>query len=208
MARLSLKAVGERVSPLGGRESYDREFIFEGAFFVLSGVMLFIAEIGEPEYKRSTVRDNRRERLRVIFENGTEFSMYRQLLGIRMGSVTVWRSCQRPSSRSSRTTYKPATSMSRVHSAMTRESRTSPTCTRSGSPVGQSKSASPVRSASPPISWPQSRLSRATARTTSIRRRWNTRVFADARLRVSQVGNDGRTYEPSEWFSVPLSVIN
>ncbi|MFB1428302.1 DNA methyltransferase [Micrococcus endophyticus] len=29
MARLNLKAIEERVAPLGGRESYDREFIFE-----------------------------------------------------------------------------------------------------------------------------------------------------------------------------------
>src|SRR5699024_11321744 len=42
--------------------------IEEGSFFVLDGVMLFIAEVGEAEYKKSTVRENRRERLRVIFE--------------------------------------------------------------------------------------------------------------------------------------------
>ena len=29
MARLNLKAIEERVAPLGGRDSYDREFIFE-----------------------------------------------------------------------------------------------------------------------------------------------------------------------------------
>lgn len=29
MARLNLKAIEERVAPLGGRESYNREFIFE-----------------------------------------------------------------------------------------------------------------------------------------------------------------------------------
>lgn len=28
MARLSLKAVEERVAPLAGRESYDREFVY------------------------------------------------------------------------------------------------------------------------------------------------------------------------------------
>ena len=32
MVRLNLKAVEERVAPLGGRESYDREFIFELLF--------------------------------------------------------------------------------------------------------------------------------------------------------------------------------
>src|SRR5690606_24962616 len=61
------------------------QYITEGSFFVLNGVMLFVAEVGETEYKESTVRANRRERLRVIFENGTESSMYRQSLGIRMG---------------------------------------------------------------------------------------------------------------------------
>ena len=58
--------------------------IVPGAFFVLNGVMLFIAEVGETEYKRTTVRENKRERLRCIFENGTESSMYRQSLGIRL----------------------------------------------------------------------------------------------------------------------------
>jgi hypothetical protein len=58
--------------------------IVPGAFFVLDGVMLFIAEIGETEYKKTTVRENKRERLRCIFENGTESSMYRQSLAIRL----------------------------------------------------------------------------------------------------------------------------
>ena len=58
--------------------------IIPGAFFVLNGVMLFIAEVGETEYKKSTVRENKRERLRCIFENGTESSMYRQSLAIRL----------------------------------------------------------------------------------------------------------------------------
>ena len=64
-----------------------------GAFFVLNGVMLFIAEVGDTEYKKSTVRENKRERLRCVFENGTESSMYRQSLAIRLsdedGQVVV-----------------------------------------------------------------------------------------------------------------------
>ncbi|OFT67238.1 hypothetical protein HMPREF3147_01880 [Corynebacterium sp. HMSC05D03] len=32
--------------------------------------------------------------------------------------------------------------------------------------------------------------------------------FADVRLKVSQVGIDGRTYNPHEWFVAPLPVIN
>ncbi len=46
--------------------------------------MLFIAAVGETEYKKTTVRENKRERLRCIFENGTESSMYRQSLAIRL----------------------------------------------------------------------------------------------------------------------------
>ena len=58
--------------------------IVPGAFFVLNGVMLFIAEVGATEYKKSTARENKRQRLRCVFENGTESSMYRQSLAIRL----------------------------------------------------------------------------------------------------------------------------
>ncbi|MDA8901142.1 GIY-YIG nuclease family protein, partial [Pontimonas sp.] len=34
------------------------------------------------------------------------------------------------------------------------------------------------------------------------------RVFADARLDVSQVGLDGKAYDSTEWFEVPLSAID
>ena len=33
-------------------------------------------------------------------------------------------------------------------------------------------------------------------------------MFADARLDISQVGLDGRTYDSTEWFEVPLNEIN
>ena len=68
-----------RLMPFPGRQT-----ITAGNFFVLNGVMLFIAEVGETEYKKSTVRENKRERLRCIFENGTESDMYRQSLMTRM----------------------------------------------------------------------------------------------------------------------------
>lgn len=34
------------------------------------------------------------------------------------------------------------------------------------------------------------------------------RTFSEVRLSVSQAGKDGRVYEVSEWFVVPLPVIN
>ena len=54
--------------------------IKEGVFFVLSGMLLFIAEVGQTEI----VAGRRKERLRVIFENGTQSSMYRQSLTSRL----------------------------------------------------------------------------------------------------------------------------
>lgn len=58
--------------------------IKKGEFFVLSGVMLFIAEVHETELVE-TNGGRPKERLRVIFENGTESQMYRQSLAGRLG---------------------------------------------------------------------------------------------------------------------------
>ena len=47
--------------------------IYEGQFFVLRGVLLYIAEKGEKEYRG--VKEKKDYRLRCIFENGTESDM-------------------------------------------------------------------------------------------------------------------------------------
>lgn len=185
--------------------------IEEGSFFVLGGVMLFIAEVGEPEYKKSTVRENRRERLRVIFENGTESSMYRQSLGIRMGEkggqIVV------PTSFESVLADDVATGYVYVLKSLSDDPQIAdvPDLYKIGFSRG------PV----------EKRIARAKHEPTYLMapveiiasyRTYNLktsalehllhRVFASVRLRVSQVGIDGRVYEPSEWFSVPLPVIN
>lgn len=51
-----------------------------GNFFVLNGVMLFVAEVGETTFTMVGGKQEQKQRLRVIFENGTESSMYRQSL--------------------------------------------------------------------------------------------------------------------------------
>ena len=187
------------------------QHIQEGAFFVLGGVMLFIAEVGEPEYKKSTVRENRRERLRVIFENGTESSMYRQSLGIRMGEKDG--QAVVPTSFESILADDVATGYVYVLRSLSDDLQIA------GVPdlykIGFSRG--PV----------EKRVARAEHEPTYLMapveiiasyRTYNLktsalehllhRVFAAARLRVSQIGIDGRVYEPSEWFSVPLPVIN
>jgi len=52
--------------------------ITAGRFFVLNGVLLYVAEVGEGG------KTPRRQRLRVVFDNGTESSMYRQSLSNRL----------------------------------------------------------------------------------------------------------------------------
>lgn len=58
--------------------------IEEGNFFVLNGVLLFIAEVGETTFTVVGGKQEQKQRLHVIFENGTESSMYRQSLSIRL----------------------------------------------------------------------------------------------------------------------------
>ncbi len=187
------------------------QYITEGSFFVLNGVMLFIAEVGETEYKESTVRANRRERLRVIFENGTESSMYRQSLGIRMGEghgqavvpaafesiladdvatgyVYILRSLSDDPQISEITDlYKIGFSRGPVEGRIARAEK-QPTYLMAPVEVVASYRTYNMK--------------------TSALENLLHRVFAEVRLDVSQVGKDGRRYEPSEWYVVPLEVID
>lgn len=187
------------------------QYIVEGAFFVLNGVMLFIAEVGETEYKESTVRANRRERLRVVFENGTESSMYRQSLGIRMGEghgqAVV------PTDFDSILADDVATGYVYVLRSLSDDPQ-----------IAEVSELHKIGFSRGPV---EKRIARAeheptylmapveviaTYRTynlkTSALEHLMHRVFSDVRLRVSQVGKDGRVYEPSEWYVVPLFVID
>lgn len=185
--------------------------IEEGSFFVLGGVMLFIAEVGEAEYKKSTVRENRRERLRVIFENGTESSMYRQSLGIRMGEkggqIVV------PTSFESILADDVATGYVYVLQSLSDDPLIAdvPDLYKIGFSRGPVEKRVARAEHEPTYLMAPVEII-ASYRTynlkTSALEHLLHRVFAAARLRVSQVGIDGRTYEPSEWFSVPLPIIN
>ena len=185
--------------------------IEEGSFFVLGGVMLFIAEVGEAEYKKSTVRENRRERLRVIFENGTESSMYRQSLGIRMGEkdgqIVV------PTSFESVLADDVATGYVYVLRSLSDDPQIAevPDLYKIGFSRGPVEKRVARAEHEPTYLMAPVEII-ASYRTynlkTSALEHLLHRVFAAVRLRVSQVGIDGRIYEPSEWFSVPLPIIN
>lgn len=201
-----LAAGAARLVAFPGRQS-----IVEGKFFVLNGVMLFIAEVAEPEYRETTVRLNRRERLRCVFENGTESSMYRQSLSIRLsegeghvvvptdygeiladdqatGYVYVLRSLSdNPQISSIKNLYKIGFTRGPVEKRV----------------IGAEKQPTYLMAPVEIV---------ATYRTYNLRaselEHLLHRVFADEKLDVSLIGRDSQAYEPSEWYVVPLPVIN
>lgn len=185
--------------------------IAPGAFFVLNGVMLFIAEVGETEYKKTTVRENKRERLRCIFENGTESAMYRQSLGIRLsdedgqivtqtempeilgddeisGHIYVLRSLSDdPQISGLKDLHKIGFSRGPVETRI-KDAERSPTYLRAPVEVVASYRAYNLR-----VSALENLLHR---------------VFAEVRLDITQIDRKGRDYDPSEWFVVPRAVID
>ncbi|OXM57774.1 helicase [Amycolatopsis thailandensis] len=185
--------------------------IVPGAFFVLNGVMLFIAEVGETEYKKSTVRENKRERLRCIFENGTESSMYRQSLAIRLsdedgqilaqtempeiltddevsGYIYVLRSLSDdPQIAGINDLHKIGFSRGPVEKRI-KNAEKSPTYLMAPVAVVANYRAYNLRA--------------------SALENLLHRVFAEVRLCITQIDRKGRDYDPSEWFVVPLNVID
>lgn len=185
--------------------------IVPGAFFVLNGVMLFVAEVGETEYRKTTVRENKRERLRCIFENGTESSMYRQSLGIRLsdgdgrvivpsapteidlddvasGHIYVLRSLSTdPQIAGLKNLHKIGFTRGSVE-ARIKNAETSPTYLMAPVEV---------------VADYQTYNLRASAFENLLHR-----VLADVRLDLTQADRKGRSYDPSEWFVAPLSVID
>ncbi len=185
--------------------------IVPGAFFVLNGLMLFIAEVGETEYKKSTLRENKRERLRCIFENGTESSMYRQSLAIRLsdedgqvvaqtempeiltddevsGYIYVLRSLSAdPQIVGIKDLHKIGFSRGPVEKRI-KNAKRSPTYLMAPVDVVANYRTYNLKS--------------------SALENLLHRVFAEVRLDITQIDRKGRDYDPSEWFVVPLNVIN
>lgn len=185
--------------------------IVPGAFFVLDGVMLFVAEVGETEYRKTTVRENKRERLRCIFENGTESSMYRQSLAIRLsdkdgqiivqteipeiltedvvsGYIYVLRSLSDdPQIAGTKDLHKIGFTRDTVEKRI-KNAQKSPTYLMA--PVEEVASY------------------RAYNVKASALENLLHRVFADVRLDLTQTDHKGRAYDPSEWFVVPRNVID
>lgn len=189
------------------------DLIREGVFFVLSGVMCFVAEVGEDVDLVVGGRRTQKQRLRVVFENGTESAMYKQSLMTRMyeaqgqvlarsgvdtsdfldadvesGHIYVLESLSTdPLIANIKDLHKIGFSTTSVEQRV-KGALTSPTYLMA--PV---KIVADYRVYNLKASALENLLHR---------------VFAEVRLDLTQVGTHGQNYDPSEWFVVPLDVIN
>lgn len=202
-----LAAGAMKLVPFTGRQS-----IVEGAFFVLKGALVFVAEIGEVEYKKTTVRENRRERLRLIFENGTESAMYRQSFSLRLGEGTDGYQVV-PAEFETIMAEDEATGWIYILKSLS----TDPGIATIQDLYKIGFSTTPVKqrvtnAAKEPTYLMAPVEIVAEYRTynmkTSALEHLLHRVFADTRLDIAQVGPNGVEHRVTEWFQVPLEAIN
>lgn len=189
------------------------DLIREGVFFVLSGVMCFVAEVGEDVDLVVGGKPKQKQRLKVVFENGTESAMYKQSLMTRMyesqGQVLA------------RTGYDTSeifdADVESGHIYILKSLSTDPLVANLQNlhKIGFSTTSVETRlknaEKSPTyLMAPVEVL--ADYRLYNVRASWLEhllhRVFAEVRLDLTQVDENGRDYDPSEWFVVPLQVIN
>lgn len=187
--------------------------IYEGQFFVLNGVMLLVAEVGETKTMVVGGKSEQKQRLRVVFENGTESSMYRQSLSIRLheqdGQAVV------PASISLEDISDADTETGHIY--VLRSLSTDPQIAGLADlhKIGFSRSSveeriknaekSPTYLMAPVQVVADYRL--YNARPSALEHLLH-RVFAAVRLDLTQIDRQGRPYDPSEWFMVPRDVID
>lgn len=187
--------------------------INEGNFFVLNGVMLFVAEVGETIHKVVGGKQEQKQRLRVIFENGTESAMYRQSLSIRLH--------EQEGQALARTGH----SLSEVGDADQESGHIY--VLRSLSEDPQIAGIENLHKIGFSTTSVEQRIANASKQPTYLMapvailedyRTYNLkpsalehllhRVFAAVRLDITQIDRKGRDYDPSEWFIAPRKVIN
>ncbi|MGY4856842.1 GIY-YIG nuclease family protein [Cryobacterium sp. AP23] len=189
------------------------DLIREGVFFVLSGVMCFVAEVGMDVDLVVGGKPKQKQRLRVVFENGTESAMYRQSLMTRLyeaqGQVLA------------RTGHDAGEALDAdvesghiyVLSSLSDDPQVSAIknlhkigfSTTSVEQRLKNASKSPTYLMAPVKVLADYRLYNTRA---SLLEHLLHRVFAEVRLDLTQIDQKSRDYDPSEWFVVPLETIN
>lgn len=189
--------------------------ITEGRFFVVGGMLAFVAEVGETEERQGKGRLYRGERLRVIFANGTQSRLLREsfakLLAKQEGSVVV------PAGQEFVVEdFGDADDLagsiyvlrSRSHDPQIMGLRDLHKIGFTTTPVEQR-----IRGAEHDPTFLMAPVDLVAEyevynmRPSALEHLLH-RVFADVRLDLSQVGEDGQRSDPSEWFLVPLPAID
>lgn len=189
------------------------DLIREGVFFVLNGVMCFVAEVGEKVDLVIGGESRKKQRLRLVFENGTESAMYDKSLQTRMyeaqgqvlaltghdasdildadiesGHIYVLESMSSdPLIANIENLHKIGFSTTSVEQRV-KDASTSPTYLMAAVKIVADYRVYNVK---------------ASALEALLHR-----IFADVRLDLTQVDRKGRDYDPAEWFVVPREVIN
>ncbi|QOR48077.1 GIY-YIG nuclease family protein [Trueperella pecoris] len=174
--------------------------------------MLFVAEVGQAYYAETGGRLRRRERLRVIFENGTESDLYRQSLSTRLheegglaviapdvtleeivegdipsGTIYVLESLSTdPEVRGIRDLHKIGFTTTTVEQRI------------AGAEKSPTYLMAPVKVVD---------VYRVYNMRTSALEHLLHRVFGSVRVDMRQMGMSGESAQPSEWFIVPREVI-
>jgi hypothetical protein len=189
------------------------DLIREGVFFVLNGVMCFVAEVGDDVDLVVGGKRTQKQRLRVVFENGTESAMYKQSLMTRLyeaqGQVLA------------RTGHDTSdildADVESGHIYVLQSLSTDPLIanikdlhkigfsTTSVEQRVKSAATSPTYLMAPVKIVADYRVYNLKA---SALENLLHRVFADVRLDLTQIDRKGQEYDPSEWFIVPREVIN
>ncbi len=191
-------------------EAGGQQAIREGRFFVLSGVMLFVAEITDPQPALG-VRTRYKPRTRTVFENGTESGLFRRSLAGQLleqdgyavvdagpaeifpddeatGYVYVLRSFSEDPLISNRENlYKIGFTRGSVEKRIANAEKEA---TYLMAPV---QIVATYRTYNLKVSALEDLLHR---------------VFAKVRLDINQVDGKGQRYDPAEWFVAPLKVID
>ncbi|UNN05288.1 GIY-YIG nuclease family protein [Rhodococcus opacus] len=189
------------------------KYVEEGAFFVLAGVMVFVAEVRDPEVSASRAT---KTRLRCIFENGTESSMYKHSFAARLyeagrkheGAYVVV-----PAAVDSILEDDKHTGYIYILRSLSDDPQVSSITDlyKIGFTTGSVDKRIAHAAEQPTYLMAPVEIV-ATYRTynlkTSALEHLLHRIFSEVKLNVEQVGKDGRVYIPSEWYVAPLDAID
>lgn len=186
-----------------------------GSFFVLNGVMLYVEQVGESEHIKNGREIRKKERLRVIFENGTESSMYRQSLGSQLGEKDGLMLAATEHTNFTEEVNDETVPDGYIYVLKSLSSNPEITGLKNLYKIGYSRGPVAQRIANAEkdptyLMAPVESIAEYAVQDIKISKLEHLlhRVFAEAQLDITMRDEQGQPFKPSEWFIVPLTVID